>query len=610
MSIPNLHDTSLINAQLRAVSLKMGAPHPSFPAQSIVAALAKHGGMHTLLDPDLMTARVSAFITGDPATSAIVSKLQAMAASFFYKLVEAPGYKVHSELMAYISEPGKDNGVTYDEGADASPDVPAAFTFVGQFVDHDLTFNGMNLTADEQGVGVQDDASPVIDLDNVYGPRQKVLDMDPKFYAKVFDAKGKFILNPVPDAGPVVGYDVPRNTDVHMDDPKFGMAFIFDPRNDENQLILQIHILLQRLHNALIDAERNSEGFVEPKNIWDLIERVRKEVVANWQSFLLNEYMPAVLDADTLKHVLKQIHIKATDPKKPQLEFGDLKNKPLRDLVTGKNVIRMPHEFAIGFRFGHSQLRPMYLLNKFKKDASVVLLFKDARVSPEVKVDVQGGGTIKVNGTEDLRGNRPLSPDHVIDWDVFYPEKLDPINRSLLIDHKVTARVFNLPESAIPDDIKYIGNLPHRNLLRGSQIGVVSGEELAKFYKITPLTPQEILGDDNRMEVRALFELDSPSDEKHPKKEKAFKTPLWFYILKEAETQTADHDGKNGGNKLGKLGSRLVAEVLAVAIYCGNLFPFDDAWKSRITGSNTVRLRQIIEYVKAAEIPQKTGAGT
>ena len=179
----------------------------------------------------------------------------------------------------------------------------------------------------------------------------------------------------------------------------------------------------------------------------------------------------------------------------------------------------------------------------------------------------------------------------MIDWKVFYPDPLTNDTRSLLIDHKVTARVFNLPESAIPDDIKYITNLPHRNLLRASQIGVVCGEELARFYGIAPLTPDQILEPaDRRPEVKELFMLDSMPD-KHGNKQ--FKTPLWYYIVREAEVDgQTDQQGK-----LGKLGSRLVAEVLAGAIFCGNQYCFDYNWKSQITNSNVVTLRDIINYV-------------
>jgi hypothetical protein len=186
----------------------------------------------------------------------------------------------------------------------------------------------------------------------------------------------------------------------------------------------------------------------------------------------------------------------------------------------------------------------------------------------------------RVGLQDDLRGSRELSAGHVIDRDIFYPVKPQDEHNSLLIDGRVTPPVFDLPETAIPDDIKYIGNLPQRNLIRSREIGVVSGEELAEFYGITPLTPADIVDLKTHPEANELFTHDGG----------VFKTPLWYYILKEAE--------KGGGHTLGPLGSRLVAEVLAGALYYGDDFRFDDLWKSTITNSNQVTLRDLINFVK------------
>ena len=305
--------------------------------------------------------------------------------------------------------------------------------------------------------------------------------------------------------------------------------------------------------------------------------------MAIWQSFILNDYMPAIIRSGALEHVREEIQKKAPDVDHLDQQYGNLRHKPYRDLVTGKNVVRLPHEFAIGFRFGHSQLRPFYKLNANEP----VLLFRNARRNDETF------GPLKLKGDDDLRGGRVLEPGHAIDWKVFYPKNPTAETMSMLIDRKVTARVFNLPESAIPDDIKYIANLPHRNLIRGSQIGVVSGEELARFYGIPPLTPDEVLGDDKgRPAVEELFRLDHDAGVKMGE----FKTPLWYYILKEAELQSK-------GARLGKVGSQLVAEVLAGACYYGDEFRFDDSWKSKVINTqahtNAVTLHDIIDYIES-----------
>ena len=73
-----------------------------------------------------------------------------------------------------------------------------------------------------------------------------------------------------------------------------------------------------------------------------------------------------------------------------------------------------------------------------------------------------------------------------------------------------------------------------RDLQRGQGFGLPSGEAVARRLGVEPLTPEEVgLGP-------AGWRLE---------------TPLWFYLLKEAE-----HRG--GGERLGPVGGRLVGEVL------------------------------------------------
>jgi hypothetical protein len=73
-------------------------------------------------------------------------------------------------------------------------------------------------------------------------------------------------------------------------------------------------------------------------------------------------------------------------------------------------------------------------------------------------------------------------------------------------------------------------------------------------------------------------------------KDTRFKTPLWYYVLKEAEVI-------ENGERLGPLGSRIVAEVILGGIFYGRDTKFDFGWKSQITGSNVVKLRDLINFV-------------
>jgi hypothetical protein len=523
----------------------------------------RHGGLYTLLDPDIMAARMGS-IAVDPAGRArlagLVPNLQAAAASFFSRLVPDEPYIIPSSLMSHIAFPHEgaaytsDNDEQQEPAKYISPDIPAVFTFVGQFIDHDLTMNAINLfepqgepaSPNPPGVApipnpIVDGASPLIDLDSVYGPRAK---LGAPLSALYEGDKFRLVT-----ANGIT--DLPRDAD--------GAATIADKRNDENQMILQVHLLVERMHNKFVEDGAS-------------FEEARKQTIFNWQFMILNDYLPRIIQAETLAYVLTQVGLP---------DFGELKHKPCRDLATGMLRVSMPHEFAIGFRFGHSQLKRGYKLNSHYPAGS--LLFDNSLV---------GTGP---NGTEynDLRGGQTLRAKNHIDWPVFFARSAPVLSNR--IDRFVTARVFDLPESAIPDDIKYIGNLPHRNLIRSRQVGLCSGEALAKFYSIPAVAPGQIEPDASK---RDLYE---QNERPHPGEAHKFETPLWYYILREAELTNGP--GPNA-SKLGPLGSRLVAEVIVGAIaYAPLSVAKESSWSSTIPGAlsdpgpPSDHLRNIIRWV-------------
>lgn len=507
----------------------------NMPPAAAATYMLKHGGlqafydrrnganvfMQKLKDRAASTSEQPlAYDTG--AIDALAQHMEFMVTTFFTKLEKTFNYSIDSALMSYLSMPG--DGIMFSKNNQSSS-LSAVVTFIGQFVDHDLTKNATNLTNPEADP-VVDVASPYIDLDSVYGPRS-----DEASGVPPMKANGTFVLTMHnPNA-----YDVPRNN---------GMALIADTRNDENQIILQIHMLLMRVHNLLIKEKGLNKADAQ------------RETIYNWQSVLLNYYLPLVLEGgdapgSTLQDVITNIQLP---------NYGNLKHKP-----PGGDPLKlqMPHEFAIGFRFGHSQLRSFYRLNP---DHHFVL-FDNLDPGPDFK---------------DLRGNRALKlPERAIDWD-FFINPNHVAKRSNRIDTDVISNVFNLPESAIPDDIKFIGNLPHRNFIRSREIGLTSGEKLyAVFFggASGKLDPQDVEPDP---EKRKLF---------HTQGGHQFETPLWYYILREAEL--------GGGETLGKLGSRLVAEVVVGGIYYGPVsFMKDAGWNSKITNTRVVTIQDLTDFVK------------
>ena len=168
----------------------------------------------------------------------------------------------------------------------------------------------------------------------------------------------------------------------------------------------------------------------------------------------------------------------------------------------------IPVEFAdAAFRYGHSQIKGDYQLRR-------------------------GGSRFPV--FPDLAGFRPLTPDHVIDWPLLFdvPGR-PPAQRAKPIDGQLPSSLIRLPESITGVvEVSAYRSLAARDLQRGMGTGLPSGEAVARAVGAPPLTRQELaLGD--------------WQDE----------TPLWLYILREAAV-------RHGGDHLGDVGGRIVAEVI------------------------------------------------
>ncbi|HEY4845151.1 MAG TPA: heme peroxidase family protein [Candidatus Dormibacteraeota bacterium] len=174
--------------------------------------------------------------------------------------------------------------------------------------------------------------------------------------------------------------------------------------------------------------------------------------------------------------------------------------------LTGEPFI--PVEFAdAAYRYGHSQIKGDYQL---RRDGPRVPVFPD------------------------LAGFRPLAPEHVIDWTLLLDVPGHPsAQRAKPIDGQLPASLIRLPESITGAvEVSAYRSLAARDLQRGMATGLPSGEVVAHAVGASLLTREELaLGD--------------WQDE----------TPLWLYILREAAV-------RGGGDHLGDVGGRIVAEVI------------------------------------------------
>ncbi len=174
--------------------------------------------------------------------------------------------------------------------------------------------------------------------------------------------------------------------------------------------------------------------------------------------------------------------------------------------LTGEAFI--PVEFAdAAYRYGHSQIKGDYQLQ-------------------------QGGPRFPV--FPDLAGFRPLAPEHVIDWALLFDVPGHrPAQRAKPIDGQLPVSLIRLPESITGVvEVSAYRSLAARDLQRGMGTGLPSGEAVARAIGARALTRQQLA-------------LGGWQDE----------TPLWLYILREAAV-------RGGGDHLGEVGGRIVAEVV------------------------------------------------
>src|SRR5262245_59149620 len=150
-------------------------------------------------------------------------------------------------------------GRTMTAGGGGTGSVPAGYTYLGQFVDHDLTFDkttvalGTNVPPSELEQG----RSPSLDLDSLYGAGPG----DPtsaKFYSDGVHLKlGKTDKIGPPPLQARDGFDLPR-VGGSGSKKKKRAANVPDHRNDENLAVAQTHLAFIRFHNRVVDSLPNA----------------------------------------------------------------------------------------------------------------------------------------------------------------------------------------------------------------------------------------------------------------------------------------------------------------------------------------------------------------
>lgn len=320
-----------------------------------------------------------------------------------------------------------------------NPGATAGTTFLGQFLDHDLTRDAGSTLGRRTSLRRSTNLRTArFDLDSVYGGGPED---EPELYEEGdpyrfrVESGGQF-------------EDLPRDAS--------GSAIIADPRNDENMMLSGIQAAMLLFHNALMDqAEaRGLEGELA-------FAEAQRQARWHYQWIILHEYLPQIVGQAMVDDVLANGRQWYTD------------NRP-----------RIPVEFQTSaYRFGHSMVRPSYRAN----------LAGDAGGEPFFGF-VFDPETFGQPDPDDLTGGH-RAPRRFIGWQTFFDFDDGEVKPNKRIDTKISTPLFNLPIFAIDTARgEEVGptSLMTRNLLRHITWSIPSGQDIARSTGVDRLSRSDL----------------------------------------------------------------------------------------------------------------------
>jgi hypothetical protein len=464
----------------------------------------------------LRASNISAFISVDAGEA--LEKLRSRQEMLFrfgrlFRRPNLPEYRPDSEdLMKFGAEMREVNAPGFNEH------LPAGYTFLGQFIDHDISFDNTKLIAN--GLLAAEDAknrrSPSFDLDSLYGYNPDSVRRSP-IGQMMYDPDGiKLRVGPtlgdpvIPDPKAQESFlnDLPRGFDALR--PK--AAAIGDPRNDENLATAQTHLAFIKFHNAVVDFLKQ-QGVPKEK----LFTAARALVTRHYQHIVLFDYLDKIIERGVINDVIK--------------------NGCKHLIIGSKEQSFMPIEFSVAaFRLGHSQVTESYEWNR---------IFQSHGPEPQ-PARLRHLFEFTGMSEEGMLGQKQLLSSWIIDWTRFFNfsnsagmRGSSHGNKARKLDPSLTPGMMDLP--AIVFGKENMSNaLAVQNLLRSRLLGVPTGQSIAERLNVTALTPKDFQ-DETAYPMLKKLGYDRL-------------TPLWYYILKEAK-----HFHR--GDRLGPVGSRIVAET-------------------------------------------------
>lgn len=474
--------------------------------------------------------------------------------------------------------------------ADADSAVPPIYTYWGQFLDHDLTAN----TDRDDDISITDLPlqplqpervlrklrnlrEPRLNLDSVYGN-------GPEHSGKkdqvLYDGDGLQIEEelspfPFPDQVALAGADLPRLEQ---------KAQIGDGRNDENLIVAQLHLAFLKFHNQVLtwlDAHPDTEVPGDGR-----LARARQLVEWHYQWVTVHDFLKTIARPEDVDGLLDRTI-------EPVFELRE---------DTEPEKVFMPLEFSVAaYRFGHSMIRAAYDWNEnFGAPGS-----RESSAPFEFLFLFTGNGGLAGQSTlpgnwpaqfERLTGAEPRPAQPQADGS---PDPV-PARFARKIDTRIAPPLATLANEGEQDGVpnssdrirRILKRLAVRNLLRGYRLGIPTGQAVARELGITPLSREELLSFPDPSAQEA-----SPVDDALVDGGFLEDTPLWFYVLREAEVVEQ-------GERLGPVGSRIVTETIIGQLRADPTSFVNQGWdpSKGVTTDGGQQVENIITFLQFAKM--------
>ena len=473
--------------------------------------------------------------------------------------------------------------------------IPALYTYLGQFVDHDLTFDpSSSLQQQNDPDALVDYRTPKFDLDNVYG---RGPDDQPYLYEFTSGSdRAKFVLGSNltggwPSPPEFQAKDLARNT-ANLPANQPARAIIGDPRNDENALVSQLQGLFLRFHNRLIDGGLT---FAD----------AQRTLRFHYQWMLINDFLLTLVNHATLEKVFPHL------AKGKKSSIAD--KPPVLVFYHQRNEAFMPLEFSVAaYRFGHSMVRPGYRLNDGDPN--------DQTKDTLLPIFGQDGPPTRPRS---LRGFMAPASNWALDWGRFIdiddrpngvmlddngktpngknpsPTELAQNRKRLQLAYRIdTSIVFPLGDLPVDVADKLIPSLAERNLVRGWRLRLPSGQAVARAMGEEVLSPILIGKFEDKPETQNIEDINPVFEDN---------CPLWTYCLAETVNHTVPgHAGVNS-RLLGAVGGRIVAETFAGLLVndSQSFLGQNPRWTPEIGDGRTFGLKEFVRFALGMKIDFK-----